>query len=361
MIPRMDSQSLNKVLNKSLETITEIQDRTSKIKNDIEARHRVIQCQQAYNNYLLQTMIEGGHGYEENKALFYLDNPVGGLYSQYGLSVVPRSSRTLDLFNVKAIVDEGDSSIEKVFFRNLATLELVGEQNISLGQDVFKDPRSEDKGVFFLDGAPEEFVLSLQSTDEQCFSQEEFNTIEINPYLPGTFDIDQVLIQERSKDELSDAGFSVQQVPKCKIPLDRKYRFYRLDISLKSRSKEVLQDLDDLPEGQVFGLKKLGLLREDYTESYIIAEIRKSRSIQDVKEDITLYTIYGGRQTTASAEGIELFLGYTDDGYLYNQVEPSRAHERQSYPVRSEQLYARIPVSSSEPLLGVKFHNIVTR
>lgn len=360
MIPRMDSENLNKILSQSREKLAEVERQASRVESRMKNKLDVTERQNEYNVYLLEQVKKSGHEYNEDLAVFYKDRPEGGLYDRYGMTICPRYNRHIDLFNIRAIVDEDDKSVEKNFFRDIANIGIQEEgsdQPVWLTKDVLMDDQAEDKGVFFQE-VPQSFSLVIQALGDQCFAHEEFNTIALDPYLPGTFTLESIKIQEHSKDDETDLlDTPVKESVKSKIKLERNYRLYKLTMDFQVKTEDFL---DSENGKQLFGLKKLGLYREEPADSYVVVKFEKDSFIRDVKEDLVIHDIYGTRESTVTAEKIQLFLGY-DDGYLHNEIYPSGPHERRTLPVNSQTIYVRVPLKETDSLIGLELKGIYTR
>ena len=344
----MDSQNLNQILQDSQKKLEDLTTEVKQTKEDIENTKDIIEAQQDYANKMLDAIKETGDQYQDSKKIFGVedDRPVGGLYQRYGMTLVPKPRRSLDIFNVRAFTDEDE---EKVFFKDLANLRVETEDNktLNIDKDILMEQEIENKRPYFDSSPPEVFTLIIEATDGEYFSNEEFNAITIDPYLPGSFDILEVKIQEHSKEDKKDLDIHIEKMPSGKIMLERNYRFYRIEFKIK-------------PSELGFGIKKLGLHREELRDSYAIIEYQKNSFIQDVKDNITIYTLKGVHETTMTGEGVELFMGY-EEGYLYNQIEPSSPHETRSLPVNSQKLYVRLPIKTTDSFLGIEVKDIYTR
>lgn len=180
-----------------------------------------------------------------------------------------------------------------------------------------------------------------------------FDTIEISPYLPGSFDINQirVYLMETQLNPEENTNIAdkfvytpIKNVGNMRIDLGETSKLYRIEFDLRLNYKH---------NGYPFGLRHLYFLdtSADKSSDCVVVKIDQDRYIESVGEEIELITPFGTVETTTDNYGVKLYMFYENDTL---QAELSNPITRS---IKS--FYAKIPLY--EPLIGIRFKNIVLR
>ena len=203
-------------------------------------------------------------------------------------------------------------------------------------QDVFK----------LFDG--ESVTLRVQLNHTNFYGNTACNMIEIAPYLPGTFDIEEIrifsvtqyLAEEENMDIPStEHGSAIIQAPMrdvgtCRFMLNGEtYQIYRIDFKIRIHQQA---------DGKYpFGLRHIYFYnaKMDAENDYAVVEITQpDRYIESIGSGIYVTTPFGGQNADAEAFNIELYMLYTADGLLQNKIQLGTPLARNLKTV-----YAKIP------------------
>jgi hypothetical protein len=178
-----------------------------------------------------------------------------------------------------------------------------------------------------------------------------FNMIEFVPYLPGSFNINQIRIytidQYLKQDMiLPDRILSdkIKNVGMTRIALDNIYQLYRIEFDIEVTYQD---------NGYPFGLKHLYFYNyaSDTESDFLALEVDMEDYIDSVGEGIKIVTAYDTIETTSSKYGIEYYLFY-DNGVFQTPLSNPIARNITKF-------YAKIPLK--QPLVGIEFLEISLR
>ena len=344
-------ESAKQAVNKKLAIINTINDYTTSIEKSIAA------AQDKSNNY----RVIFGHNTDKIK---------GGNYEIYGQTVhakyvqIPNQvfnilTETGPLFkgNVKVEIYDSDDGSD-----TWAIPETAYKHEY---KNILKHESDTTKDDVFNIYTKNRITLRITVNPGALLGNTEFDTLEICPYLPGSFDIDvirlytiqQYLEQDTILPETfygAERGYGVtdpfiQDTGNIRVQLDKSYQLYRIEF-------DIIINYND-GHGYPFGLKHLYFYdtAADTSSNYIITEIDCDDYIESIGEEVALYTANGSIDTsyTASSYGIEYYLFYAD-GVLDNQVEPNTVIAR-----NVKTFYAKIPLK--KPLIGIEFKEVALR
>ena len=173
-----------------------------------------------------------------------------------------------------------------------------------------------------------------------------FNVIEIDPYISGAYDIQQINIYTMNTDtaavnatptiEIKD----VQAIGKTRIILNEKVRFSKVEFTFKNNFKTDASGIEIYP----FGLKHIHFYEANFLEdSSAIVPIYSKNYFEYIYDNIKLYTANGIKEDVAENYDIEFYTDY-DNNTLTGRVYPSS--EAQAYRItkNTKTLYAKIPL-----------------
>jgi hypothetical protein len=173
-----------------------------------------------------------------------------------------------------------------------------------------------------------------------------FNVIEIDPYISGAYDIEQINIYTMNTDTASVNAVpsveikNVQTIGKTRIILNKKVRFSKVEFVFKNNFKTDMGGLNIYP----FGLKHIHFYEANFLEdSCAIVPIYSNDYFEYIYNDIKLYTAQGIKEDIVDNYGIEFYTDF-DNNTLTGRVYASS--EAQAYRIakNTKTLYAKVPL-----------------
>lgn len=357
MIPFMNNslEMMNK-FNNALENIDNINTELKSIKTSMDTKLSVINTYNLYTTSQLENLRLSDIGTNSNRIIFNYNNDkiVAGEYSSYGQVVHAGFVKlATNIFNF--ITETGplykDNAIVEFYDKDEETTDLINRDYKYDYSNILKHEADKTKEDVFKVLEKDTVTMAVQVNVGNLSGGTNFNMIEICPYLPGSFSIEEIRIwtldQYYTQDMLfPDTTISniYSKVGSTRIALDTKKALYRIEFDI-----HVLYQMNGYP----FGLRHLYFLNADMdTESdYLIVSMEKSDYIDSVGQDILIITPYGNVETTADKYGVEYYMFY-DNGTLQTPISNPIARNITTF-------YAKIPLK--EPLIGIEFKDIQLR
>lgn len=347
MIPKISSNELNNMFENSRIELLKIQDKLEATKNSLSDKLTVINAEQEYTSKLMGEILSGNYQKEEAKTA--LVNCRFGNFSKYGATIHSRPIKEpVNVFNLNM------SGIGEHFFRDDVTvlfndIEKAHYLNIlkhdSIKKDIVFDKYTEDK-----------LKITIKMKDH-LLGPTRFNVIELDPFLPGSFDVERIDIYTYdSNGEMNpeETSIALNDVAKSRIVLDKKYNFYMIDIHIKLNFSTNTSISLTYP----FGLKHIYFLDMDFAkDNYVIVPIESENFISIIKNDMLMQTPKGIRETQIDLEDIEIYVDYDErTNELSGQIQPSTPNKRREIARNTRVLYAKIPLGTQESLISAKFY-----
>lgn len=347
MIPKISSNELNTMFESSRVELLKIQDKLEDTRNNLSDKLTVIQAEQEYTSKMMNEIIAGNYIKEDTKIA--LANARYGNFTKYGSTVHAKPIKEpINVFNLNM------SGIGEHFFREDVVV-LFNDVEKSHYLNILKHDMIKKDIVF--DRYTENNLKITIQMKEHLLGPTRFNVIELDPFLPGSFDIERIVIYTYdSNGEINPDGveMSLENVSKSRIVLDKKYSFYMIDIYLKLNFSTNTSISLTYP----FGLKHIYFLDVDFTsDNYVIVPIESEKFISIIKNEMKLQTPSGTRETQIDLENIEIYVDYDErTNELSGQIEPSTPTRRREIARNTRTLYAKIPLTTKESLIAVKFY-----
>lgn len=345
--------------------ISDIEAMNSELKNVEEKIEQKLKIINTYNSYISEelnsfkikkpastskTSVIFGYNQDKNKI-------VGGNFGIYGNTIYPAFVKIpTDVFNYTTSTGSvyKKSGIVEFYDRDNTTQELSNKDTKIAYADILKDDavKNADKIDIFKTFNTNTITMAVQvASGLASINNSEFNMIEINPYLPGSFDIETIRIytvDQYYKNDMIAADKVIDGVSKdtgaMRLSLDKTYNMYRIEFDIKLKYQN---------NGFPFGLKSLHFYKADMDKKNdtVIVEIDKNDYIASVGQDITIVTPEEEIKTTAEKYGVKYYMFY-DNGVLQTPL---------SNPISRNitKFYAEIPLKES--LVGVVFDSIKLR
>lgn len=348
--------------NKAISDIDSMNSELKTVESKIEQKLNIIST---YNTYISgeisdlktkklgetnKTSVIFGYNQDKNKI-------VGGNFGLYGNTIYPAFVKIpSDVFNYNSATGSvyKKSGIVEFYDRDSTTQELSNKDTKIVYADILKDDavKNADKTDVFKTFNTNRITLAVQvASGLASINRSEFNMIEINPYLPGSFDIEEIRIytvDQYYKNDMLVPDKTIEDlyedVGTSRIMVGDTYNMYRVEFDIKLKFQN---------NGFPFGLKSLHFYKADMDaeNDTVIVEIDKNDYIASVGQDITIIKPDGEENTTTDRYGVKYYMFY-DNGVLQTPL---------SNPISRNitKFYAEIPLRES--LTGIIFNSIKLR
>lgn len=340
----MSSHDFNIKFKEASDKLSETFKKVGDIQESMEQKLKLIDAEFKYANYcnaLIKT-------YSPEKNICPLFNPLEGIYSLYGIDVIPTMIKSpVDIFNIQM------SGLNTYYFRQdmkASINDIEKEEYLNL----FKHDSLKSE-LFYKEFNIDTIKLTLEIADfSNILYPTRFNMIEISSFLKGSFALEKILIYPLTE-ELEKTDFPIEIVDFSvlgdnRIILDQKYHFYKIDFIFKLGYSFLNQDALYYP----FALKHIYLYDADFTSnSFVIIPIHCDYDIAIVKDAIKIYSNRGIKTSTISEANIELYMQY-ENGLLSLPFNPSTTSQRYEIALNQQTVYAKIPIN--KPMNYIQFY-----
>ena len=349
MIQKPNSLEMMEKFNQAITDIDTINNTLTDIQNKMNTKLSIINACNTYNNHLAENIRLTNTSDIEDRIIFNYntDKIEGGTYDVYGQTIhaafVKVPDNVFNFLTETGPIYKDNASVE--FYTDEEDKDIKYEYS-----DILKYESDTSKNDVFNVFDTDTFTMAVQVNIGNITGGTTFNMIEICPYLPGSFNIEEIRLftveQYLTQDLVTPAKRidAINDVGAIRIALDNKYQLYRIEFDIR-----VNYQLNGYP----FGIRHLYFLNTDAdTESdYIVIRVDKNDYIESVGQSISIIKPSGESETTADAYGINYYLFY-ENGVLQTPLSNPIARNITSF-------YAQIPLK--EPLIGIHFKEILTR
>lgn len=341
MIPKMNSKELNNIFAKAQDRNVEFEQELQAIKNDMSKKINIIRYENAFINQKLDTI---DAGLIANDRLVSFNNNSNGSFNSYGYMIHPKFKKTpIDIINLK--LPNGDN-----FFRDGIVAKVNDVEKANYASILMADNHI-SKSIVFEEFDTNTIKLEYSLSNEYALGVMRFNTIEIDPYIYGAYDLMSVEIY--TLDETNNIsseptcylnGFD--NIGRTRIVLDEKYKFTKVIFNFKVNYKVEKNFVDIYP----FGLKHIHFYEADFVESsFVITQFTADKFIEYVMSDMTLYTTQGILDINASEYDIEVYTDY-ENNTLIGKVNLSSDAAIYRIAKNTKTLYVKIPLIKKNPV-----------
>jgi len=359
MIPKISSEELNNILIDAKGKLDTLDKKFEIAKNDMEDKLKIINYESEYVQSTLSKIKSGNFQKIDGMVGFaYLNKSTTGKYDRYGSTVHAELIKSpINVFNLEV------SAFNEVYFREDVSVSVNGMKDDKylslLKHDVIQKP------IFFNTYKDNLVTIKIELTDlATILGPSKFNVIEIDPFLHGSFDIEETRIYEFTEEGTVNTNAAPLTLPKMpnvgmeRIVLPEKINFYKIEMDIRVKYETYRNTSIVYP----FGIKHIYFYNMDFkTDSYLIAEITSNKNISYIKNDIIIKTPFGEQAAKITTSGIQLYLDRDGESYeLYSPIEPSSPDDIKEIARNVKKIYARIPISPKDNLIGIAF-NIVNR
>lgn len=357
-IKKSNSKQLMDIMQQSEDKIKKLSSDVASMRLTLDKRLQVMKNIQEYillnQSNLKETVSKGILKDVNNRIVFAQSNIVDGKYELFGTTIQPQFlKRPTNVFNF-------ETSTGATF-----------KDNCSVTMNAVSDP--DYRAMLMHDSIPDQAMafnefdvpvveLDIKINPEQLLGATSFNTIEIVPYLPGSFDILSIEIYSMQDHMLKNTNPSSQintqlmSMGDCRIMTDRRYNLYECKIRFRVNYRN--------SSGKYpFGLKHIYFLDAEYNpESYVIVKQTQNKFLSMIDDDITVKNTgkfinfvsdkikvidqTGEISTTCKDENIKLYMDY-EEGALAYPINTSKGVERNELTRDIKSMYVYVPLVRS--------------
>lgn len=334
-IPVMSSKELNEIFSNAQKDTINFQQKIQAIKNDMSKKITIIKYENEFINKKLDVV---NAGLISNEKIMSFENNSCGVFNDYGYMIHPKFKKTpIDILNLK--LPNGDN-----YFRNEVIAKVNGIEKSEYVNILMADNHVE-KNIVFEEFETSDISLEYTLSNAYNLGTMRFNTIEIDPYLYGAYDLTSIEIFSLDSSNNISAeptyiynGYS--NIGRIRIILPDKLKFTKIKFNFKINFKTQRNTIDIYP----FGLKHINLLESDFIEdSFVITEYISDDFVEYVMNDMVLYTTQGKKEIIANEYGIEVFTNY-ENNTLFGKVNLSSSAGIYRIPKNTRTLYVKIPL-----------------
>lgn len=334
-IPSMSSIELNKIFANAQKQTLEFEQKIQAIKNDTNKKLMI----NNYNNEFInrkQDVINAG--LIANDKIVSFDHNSYGVFNDYGYMVHPKFKKSpIDIMNLK--LPQGDN-----FFRE-GVVAKVNDVERPEYVNVLMSDNHVSKSIVFEEFDTDSISIEYSLENQYTLGVMRFNTIEIDPYLFGAYDLVSVEIYTLDKTNNISAepthiyeGFS--NIGRTRIVLPEKIKFAKVILNFKVNFKTERNSVNIYP----FGLKHIHFMESDFIEeSFVITQFISDKFVEYVMDDMIMYTTQGKKTIDAHEYNIEVYTDY-ENNTLMGKVNLSSDAGIYRIPKNTKTLYVKIPL-----------------
>lgn len=353
MIPKLSSKQLMDVLEKTESNVDVLRENINTMQVELDKQLGIFgnamefasQSIGRFNEELLQDEAKS------NTTFILADQEkIDGTYQQYGLTVLPYTTANKgNVFNLITAVGP--------VFKNNANV-YIDEEVAPTFVDALMHDAIKGKKNAFDEMSQSEFTLKVAINPNESFSASSFNTIELLPHIPGSFDITGIRVftmkDYRMQASLPSINMNtnLESTGACRICLGQTVELYSCEIDIRVKFQN---SAGKYP----FGLKHIYFLNSNFNpDSYMVFKVSRNRYIDWVSDDIIIHDQDGVRRTTCSDEGIQLYMNY-EGGVLSSEIVPSKGLTQNTLPRNMYDFYVKLPIKKG--IISLKFKTIGER
>lgn len=350
MIQQENSYNLMERFAKTESDIKSIRNSMYTIQEDMEKKLTTINAVQQYNTYLLRQIQEKKRNQDDksNCIVFaYEDDIVAGNYGIYGQTIHPSFIGTpRNLFNFY--------TSQGYVYRDIATV-TINDDTRDEYKDILKHDSILGQSPVFFQETDDYVTMEIKFADN-VVSDRTANVIELCPFLPGSFSIEELTIQPQSGaavqyTDLEKQIQNIDEVGRMRIILDEK-------VSLKTVTFKIR--LYYTHNGTYpFGFQHIYFYNANISDtSYAIVRIQKPSYIDYISEKIYLHDQYQTLETSCSEQNIQAYM-YYKDGILTGEIGTTDNSERNYLTKNVNTIYVKIPIKTG--LISMTYKTIGLR
>ena len=333
------------VLEDAQDTITQTKNTVENIQSVLENKINLMNAIIEYNNNRLEVLSNKNLVKDTDKILL-IDNKENGTYSSYGVGIHPKINSSINIMNF--------SSPNGYIYKDNATVYIDSVEKGDF-KSILVENSIQNKGIAFDEFESDTIQLDVVIDQTNLLGATKTNVIEISPYLPGSFDINTIMIYTSQDYKTGDntPTYTINQgmlsTGNTRIFLEEKLDIWKVTFNIKLTYQN---EAGKYP----FGLKHLYFLNANIAaNSYVVASCTKDNTIKYISEDITVIDQYGERVTTCTKEGIKLYGSNTGNELSY-QIATSKGLTLNAIAKNIKEFFVYVPLNTS--IISIKFDNI---
>lgn len=367
MIKKATSKELMDSIQNTEDSINSLRGEMITLKDSIDKKLQIMKCIEEYVMDRQQKMnrkIENGIQKDSNNRILFADSDiVDGVYTIFGTSIMPQMVHTpQNIFNFDTVTGETYKDNCSITLNDAADPDYRG---MLMHDSIVNQPMA------FKEFDTPIVTIDVKVNPSQLLGSTEFNTIEILPYLPGSFDIlsieiysmqDQIL---KITDPVSTISSTIRDVGATRIMTDRKYDLYECKIQVRLNYANA--------NGRYpFGLKHLYFLNAEYNpDSYVVVRMTQNKYVKSVSEKIKeekqakfISTVgesvkvadqTGIVESTLKEEQIKLYMDF-NNGVLAYPITTSQGDRINEISRDITEMYVSVPLVRST--ISLEFEDI---
>lgn len=258
-----------------------------------------------------------------------------GQFDSYGLTVHPKLAKEpRNLFNY--LTSHG------YLFKSNVKVTVNGVEDTVL-KEALKHDSCEGKDASIEYFTTDTLDITIEPNLKTPLGSLKCNMIEFLPFLPGSFNIENIKIYSREDiiypaHELSGG---IMNVGSQRVILSSKADIGKVEMRVKLIYKN--------SEGKFpFGLRHLYFLEASFmNNSYVVVRTDRDNDIEYIYDGLSVKSQYGSSRDESSKEwGITYYARY-DSGALTHQIETSTTKSPSVIPLNTKSVFIRVPLTSA--------------
>lgn len=357
MIKKLTSHELNNIFNSSTDKLEALTTDIKNIKSNFNKTMKLLRYELQYTEEEINKLknIESAYGSinttEQSRYMTSLITDIPSKYIQFGAVVTPLFKKTpVNVFNVITIADE------EAFYRDIALVR-INESIKPEYVNILKHDNITNKELFFEEIINNDCItIEVELDSSKTFGRTDFNVIEIDSFLNGSYDIESIKIYTSNNEEVFEEYKDFKNSGKSRIILNKTYDFIKVRFTIKINYNSTIENSKIYP----FALKHIYFYKADFsTDSYSIVKINRNDYIDTIDDEIILVSPNAAVKSSITNEGIELYLNCNiednDKVVLMNKIEPSQNQSIKPISINVKTIYAKIPLKNNS-LYGICFN-----
>lgn len=334
-IPVMSTQELNSIFANAQKQTIEFEQKIQAIKNDINKKMMIVKYENEFINKKLDAI---NTGLIANDKIAAFDHNSYGIFNDYGYMVHPKFKKTpIDIMNLT--LPNGDNFFRDGLIAKVNNIEKPEYINLLMSDNHIS------KSIVFEEFDKDNVSIEYNLSNQYTLGVMRFNTIEIDPYLHGAYDLLSVDIYTLDKTNNISAEPTYQfngfnNIGRTRIVLEEKIKFAKIVLNFKINYKTERNNINIYP----FGLKHIHFMESDFIEdSFVITQFISDKFIEYVMKDMILYTTQGKFNINAEDYKIEVFTDY-ENNTLMGKVNLSSDAGIYRIPKNTKTVFVKIPL-----------------
>ena len=366
-----NSLQLMEKFNKALEDIGQLNTDCRELQEKMNTKLAIINTIGAYTASIENAIIKNNNEEPYNRIIFGHNKSAlaGGNYDSYGEVIHAKYIQyPTSVFNILTAVGPifKDNVEVKIYASDDKTLNWEEPDDAYQYKycNILKHESDKSKEDVFETYSTNLITMSITATSEKILGGIRFDTLEICPYLPGSFDIQCIRLYDVDQyytgnmtlpravfygaGDNNPEEILIKNVGNTRFRLDESYELYKIEIDFILHYDE--------NGGFPFGLRHLYFYdtAADTASDYAVVEVNTPEYIETIGESVRLFTADGFKEEISSTEyGIEYFM-YYNNGVLDQQIETNTVITR-----NIKTFFIKIPLVA--PLIGIEFPGLSLR